>query len=156
MGPEGWSPSESELPHRDPGLEMSKQRETQMINLMQLIPKGQTGFSKGTGQVSPSAPHSSKQPHPQHLLHKPGPPSMSPERDRTTPRAWRGHRCLQGPSAGADNIPLLRPASWMSRPSTSTPPGIHWESSFGMLEVRRFGGRQEVKNMPKGGASTSL
>lgn len=38
--PGSWSPSESELPDRDPGLEMSKQRETQMIDLMQLIPKG--------------------------------------------------------------------------------------------------------------------
>lgn len=54
MGPEGWNPSESELPHRDPGLEMSKQRETQMINLMQLIPKGQTVYS--TGAQSRSAP----------------------------------------------------------------------------------------------------
>lgn len=37
----------------------------------------------------------------------------------------------------------------------STPPGVHWESSFGMSEVRWLGGRQEVKSSAKGGTRTS-
>lgn len=124
MGPGSWSPSESELPDRDPGLEMSKQRETQMINLMQLIPKDQTGFP--TAAQSRSAPT---------LLIPANSPTLSTSSTSQAPpgQAQRGTEPPSGPGedTGASRDYLLwqitsplRPASGMSRSSKSTPPGV--------------------------------
>jgi len=103
--PGSWSPGESELPDRDPGLEMSKQRETQMIDLTQLIPKGQTGFSTvAQGRSAPAL-----------LIPATAPPSALPPQarpHRDAPRGGQGHpqglestQAPQGPSALAENIP---------------------------------------------------
>ena len=73
--------------------------------------------------------------------------------DRTTLRAWEGHGCCQGLPTLVDNIPseanLLQ-----VKTIQSAPPGVHWESSFGMSEARRLKGRPEVNNA-KGGTRTS-
>ena len=117
---------------------------------MQLIPEGWTGFLE---QVSPSPPPSCQQPRPPWPLNKPGPFRMSPEGHRTTLRAWEGHGCCQGLPTLADNTPseanLLQ-----VKTIQSAPPGVHWDSSFGMSEARRLKGRREVNNA-KGGTRTS-
>lgn len=117
---------------------------------MQLIPEGRTGFLE---QVSPSPPPSCQQPCPPWPLNKPGPFRMSPKGHRTILRAWEGHGCRQGLSTLADSIPseanLLQ-----VKTIQSAPPGVHWESSFGMSEARRLKGRPEVNNA-KGGTRTS-
>lgn len=80
---------------------------------------------------------------------------MSPAGDRATLGAWGGHRYLQGLSAVADYIPSE--ASLLDvKTLPSTHPRVHWESSFGMSEVRRLGGTQEVKSSVMEGTGNSL
>lgn len=117
---------------------------------MQLIPEGQTGFLE---QVIPSLPPSCQQLRPPWPLNKPGPFRMSPEGHRATLRAWEGHGCCWRLPTLVGNIPCEANLLQV-KTIQSAPPGVHWEGSFGMSEVRRLKGRPEVNNA-RGGTSSS-
>lgn len=136
MEPGGWSPSESELPDREPGLEMSQKKkkhtrktEPAKVSFMQLIPKGQSGFSE---QVSPTLGTFST--------------SQAPTGPGKDTGASRGCLLWQMTSPRG-------PTSCLSRTPQSSPPG---STEGDPLAGRRLGGREEAKGNAERGAGSSL
>lgn len=123
MEPGGWSPSESELPDREPGLEMSQKKK-----------KTHTKNRARKGELHAANPQRAVrilragQPHPRHLLNEPG-----------SNRAWEGHGCLQGLPALADDIPAGANLLLVKNPPVQ-PSWVHGGRSFGRPEAWRARG----------------